>query len=155
LADVLAAGPHVERSKYDPAAALRQAQQEANLAEEVDTDAQKPWEANGKHWHMVDRVSHNGKPCRWEGSILDWIDKQGKTVGNFDSTNWNHRSVIEIAAPVRSHGWFLHAMTGQEWYVRLAFRVAKNTFRAEELNRRLAIPTFNDTKGVEYYSGEP
>jgi excinuclease ABC subunit A len=41
-----------------------------------------------------------------------------------------------------------------EWLVRLIFRVAKNTFKQEDLNRRLGLPTLNDTPGIEVYSNE-
>jgi excinuclease ABC subunit A len=42
-------------------------------------------------------------------------------------------------------------MTGQEWTVRLVFRVGRNTFKQEELNRRLGIPPLDDTPDVEAY----
>ena len=35
------------------------------------------------------------------------------------------------------------------------FRVGRNTFKQEDLDRQLAIPTLNDTPGVEVYSSEP
>jgi excinuclease ABC subunit A len=154
LADVLAAGPLAVREKYDPTRAEEQQAGDHDIAA-VGEEARMPWEADGRKWHTSDRVSHQGKPCHWEGATLDWIDKEIHSLGKFSDTNWNHRSVIEIADAVKSRGWFFHGMTGQEWYVRLAFRVGRNTFKQEELNRRLGLPTFNEMKGVEYYSSEP
>ena len=46
-------------------------------------------------------------------------------------------------------------MTCQGWLLRLVFRVGKNTFKQEELDRRLGIPTLDNTKGVEIYGSEP
>jgi excinuclease ABC subunit A len=113
-----------------------------------------PWETDGRRWHTTDRVSHQGKPCRWEGAILTWIDEQIHRRGEFGPTNWNHRSVIEIAAPSKSQGWFFHGMTGQEWLVRLVFRVARNTFKQGDLVERLGIRPLNETPGLEVYSNE-
>ncbi len=76
-------------------------------------------------------------------------------LGNFAETNWKHASTVEITGPQKTLGWFFHAHTNVEWFVRLVFRVGKNTFKPDELNRRLGLPTWNDTPGVEIYSAEP
>src|SRR5262249_57060127 len=103
-------------------------------------------------------LSWGGKPCRWEGQILDWIDEQVHGVGTLGEPNWNHRTVIEIAAKgergVSAPRWFLHAMTGQEWIVRLVFRVGRNAFKQADLVQRLGIPPLNDTPGVEAYGSD-
>src|SRR5690606_20771117 len=109
---------------------------------------------NGRKWHTVDRVSTEGKPCRWEGEILTWLDEQVHALGEFGETVWNERTVVEIPAVVRSQGWFLHAMTSMEWLVRLVFRVSKNTFKASDLVGRLGIRPLNDTPGVQAYGTE-
>jgi excinuclease ABC subunit A len=153
LADILAAGPHAKRPKYDPNAAEEQREGDVEL-EKVGKDAQMPWEADGRRWHTVERVSHQGRPCRWEGQILDWIDERVHDLGTFSDTNWNHRSVIEIAAANKSQGWFLHAMTGMEWVVRLVFRVGRNAFKQADLVKRLGIRPLNDTPGIEAYGEE-
>ena len=153
LAAVLEAGPHVERPKYDPYAAERQGEGDVAL-EDVGKDAAMPWQADGRHWHTVERITSEGKPCRWEGAILDWLDDEIHKLGDFADTNWKHRSTVEIAAPVRTQGWFLHAMTGQEWLVRLVFRVGRNTFKQGELVQRLGIKPLNETPGLEVYSNE-
>jgi excinuclease ABC subunit A len=61
--------------------------------------------------------------------------------------------VVEVPAPTRSQGWFLHAMTGQEWLLRLVFRVGKNTFKEAELVRQLGIRPLNETPelGLQVY----
>src|SRR5205814_2429737 len=108
LAPVLAAGPHAARAKYDPHAA--EAAREDDLAlEAVGKDARMPWETDGRRWHTIDRVTTKGAPCRWEGEILNWLDERIHALGDFGETNWNHRTQIEIAAPTKSHGWFMHA----------------------------------------------
>src|SRR5262249_15261390 len=97
LAPVLAAGPHIERPKYDPHQAEAPGEGDKAL-EAVGGDARMPWEPAGHRWHPQDRLTSEGKPCRWEGQILDWIDEQVHGLGTLGETNWNHRTVIEIAA---------------------------------------------------------
>src|SRR5581483_3823378 len=153
LKDILAAGPHVARAKYDPLAALAQRDGDVEL-EAVGRDSQMPWQADGKQWHTQDRVTTEGKPCRWDGQMLAWVDEQVHKAGTFGETNWNHRTVVEIAAPNRSHGWFLHAMTGQEWLLRLVFRVGRNAFKQADLVKSLGIKPLNETEGLQIYGEE-
>jgi excinuclease ABC subunit A len=152
LADVLAAGPHAQRTPFDPRAA--EAVPENPAAETVGEDTRMPWQTDGKRWHTEQRLSHDGKPCRWEGLILPWLEEQIHQRGPFSDTNWNDRSVVEIAGATKSQGWFLHALTGMEWVLRLVFRVGRNTFKSQTLNRRLGILPLNDTPGVEAYGSD-
>jgi excinuclease ABC subunit A len=153
LAPVLKAGPHVERPRFDPNAAEAPKADDIEL-ETVGKDAAMPWQTDGRRWHTVERVTTEGKLCRWEGHILDWIDERVHELGEFSDTDWNQRSIIEIAAPVRTQGWFLHAMTGQEWLLRLVFRVEKNRFKDADLVRRLGIRPLNETPGLEVYGSD-
>jgi excinuclease ABC subunit A len=153
LAGVLEAGPYAERHRYDPQAV--EAPRDGDVAlEAVGDDARMPWQIDGARWHTVDRITTDGKPCRWDGQILPWLDKRIHELGPFSATNWNHRTVIEIAGPNKSQGWFLHAMTGQEWLLRLVFRVGRNTFKEGDLVRQLGIRPLNDTPGLEVYGDQ-
>jgi excinuclease ABC subunit A len=153
LGPVLAAGPHAERARYDPEAAEAPRAGDRPL-EAVGADARMPWETDGRRWHTVDRITTEGKACRWEGRIVTWVDELVHGLGTFGATNWNHRSVVEIAAPSKSQGWFLHVMTGMEWLVRLVFRVGRNAFRQADLVQRLGIRPLNETPGLEVYGNE-
>ena len=92
--------------------------------------------------------------CRWEGRILEWLDERIHKAGSFSETNWDHRTIVEIAAANKSQGWFLHAMTGHEWLVRLVFRVSKNAFKQADLLARFGIRPLNETPGLEVYGNE-
>src|SRR6185437_12529935 len=96
LAPVLKAGPHVERTRFDPYAAETPRADDMEL-DAVGKDAAMPWEADGRRWHTIERVTTEGKPCRWEGHILDWIDERVHEAGELSDTVWNQRSVVEIA----------------------------------------------------------
>jgi excinuclease ABC subunit A len=154
VAAVLKAGPYAKRPKYDPLAAEKESAGDVPL-EKVGKEAAMPWQTDGKTWHTKLRLSHQGKPCRWEGEILTWIDEKIHELGDFAETNWKHPSTVEIAAATKTLGWFFHAHTNMEWLARLIFRVGKNTFKQEDLNRKLGLPTLNDTPGIEVYSNEP
>jgi excinuclease ABC subunit A len=153
LAGVLAAGPHARRDKYDPYAAEQLRDGDIDL-DQVGRDAKLPWETDGRRWHTLERVTGKGEPCRWEGDILTWLDERIHAAGSFSDTNWNHRTIVEIAAPNRSQGWFLHAMTGHEWLLRLVFRVGRNAFKQEQLVNRLGILPLNETPGLQVYGDE-
>ena len=115
-----------------------------------------PWEIDGRHWHTVARVGRNGKPCRWEGRILgDVIDRIQNQSELFSETDWNSRSVVEIRAAKKSDGWFFHAITGEEWLLKMKFRTARNTFSRDELVRRLDLKPLNDMPELPLYGTEP
>jgi excinuclease ABC subunit A len=153
LKDVLAAGPYAERAKYDPYAA--EAEREGDLElDAVGKDAQMPWKNDGQRWHTAERVTTEGKPCRWEGEALTWVEKLIQESGKFGPTDWSERSVVEIAAPVKSQGWFLHAMTSMEWLLRLVFRVGRNAFKSSDLIERLGIRPLNETPGLQVYGDQ-
>jgi excinuclease ABC subunit A len=153
LADILAAGPHAERPRFDPNAAETPRDGDLDL-EAIGQNAQMPWEVDGRRWHTVERVNHKGGPCRWEGQALEWVDERIHELGEFSDTNWNHRSVVEIAAPSKSQGWFLHAMTSMESVLRLVFRVGKNAFKQADLLARLGIRPLNQTEGLQVYGDQ-
>jgi excinuclease ABC subunit A len=156
LAPVLAAGPHEERPNYDPNAAETPREGDVPL-ETVGKDARMPWQIDGRRWHTVDRVTTEGKPARWEGEILNWLDSRIHELGEFGDANWSQRNMVEIAAPKKSQGWFFHALTGGEWLVWLVFRVGRNTFKSGDLEKRLGIKPLNETPELklEIYGNEP
>jgi excinuclease ABC subunit A len=154
LRPVLAAGPVVKRKVYDFAA--EQARHEGDLEiHEVGGGAHLPWEIDGRRWHTHDRHGRNGQPCRWDGRILAEVVDRIEDAGLFSPTDWNSRSVVEISAEKKSAGWFFHAITGEQWLLKLKFRTARNTFRREELVGRLDLKPLNDMPDLPVYGREP
>jgi excinuclease ABC subunit A len=150
---VLRAGPQLERQRYDPHAAAASKPGDVEL-ETVGADAAMPWETDGHRWHTAERVTADGRPVRWDGAILDWIDECVHGLGDFADTNWKHRSVVEIAGSDKNLGWFLHAMTGEEKLLRLVFRVGRNAFTGPVLIERLGIRPLNELDGLDIYGHE-
>jgi excinuclease ABC subunit A len=155
LGPMLAAGPRAVRPIHDFAGDEASRTGDRDIAD-VGREAQMPWETDGRRWHTVERVGRNGSPCRWDGRILaevvDRIQRQSDLLG---PTDWNSRSVVEIRSAKRSEGWFFHAITGEEWLLKMKFRTARNCFRREELVRRLDLKPLNDMPDLPLYGTEP
>ncbi|MBN9521907.1 excinuclease ABC subunit UvrA [bacterium] len=151
LKGALEAGPHAERVPFDPDAALKARAGDLDITE-VGKDQALPWEEDGPRWHTKDRVTTTGKPARWDGAALLQVVTDIHKHGTFGDTNWNHRSVVEITGEKKSEGWFLHAMTGHEGYLKLVFRVPGRPFRAEQLTAQLKLPPLSDTPGLEGFA---
>ena len=154
LAKVLEAGPYQQRKPFDPAAHLEAQPDDLDITD-VGRDAKMPWEMDGRRWHTQDRVGRKGEPCKWDGKILDQVVDRIQELGEFSDTDWNSRSVVEIAAEKKSIGWFFHAITGEAWLLKMKFRVAKNTFRRQELVDRFQLKTLNQMEELPIYGNEP
>ncbi|MCL2349499.1 MAG: ATP-binding cassette domain-containing protein [Planctomycetaceae bacterium] len=180
LAPVLVVGPFVERVPFNPqktaeTSLMQEHDNKKNKipdlssgqvisdetapdminAETIGEDVKMPWETNGRLWHTKTLVSRTGKPCRWDGRILADVVDQIEESGLFAETNWNNRTVVEITAPQKTLGWFLHAITAEEWLLKLKFRTAKNTFRRDWLVQQLALAPLNDMPDIPLYGTEP
>jgi excinuclease ABC subunit A len=154
LAPVLAAGPVVERKPYDPSAAKVRAAEDVEI-EDVGRETRMPWEVDGRGWHTRDRVARDGRPCKWDGRIIDAVEQRIHELGEFAPTNWNNRSIVEITAAKKSDGWFFHAITGERWLVKLKFRTAKKTFERDKLVADLGLKPLNDIDEIEAYGRGP
>ncbi|HUT89538.1 MAG TPA: excinuclease ABC subunit UvrA [Thermoguttaceae bacterium] len=154
LAPVLSAGPFVERTTRDFAAEAQKREGEMDIAE-VGRSARMPWEADGAGWHTKDRVGRSGSPCRWDGRILAEVVDRIEQSDGFSETDWASRGVVEIRAAKKSDGWFFHALTGEEWLLKMKFRTARNTFRREDLVARLDLKPLNEMPDLPLYGTEP
>jgi excinuclease ABC subunit A len=150
LAPILASGRRAEREVFDPHAVAEKRAGDLDLRQ-VGRDAKMPWETDGRRWHTVDRVSHEGRPVRWEGAALELVIDALDADGRFATPNWNSRSVVEVFGEKSELGWFLHALTGDEWILTLRFRVPKRTFDEEKLSARLALKPWDDIDELPVY----
>jgi excinuclease ABC subunit A len=154
LAPILAAGPYAERKIHDFAAQAEKRDGDLDITQ-VGRDAKMPWEADGRKWHTEDRVGRNGEPCRWDGQILARVIDRIRELGSFSQTDWNNRTVVEICAEKKSDGWFFHAITGEQWLLKLKFRVSKNTFKRNGLIEQLDLKPLNEMRDLPVYGSEP
>jgi len=154
LAEAIASSPHRKRELYDFCAAESDREGDLDISE-VGKDARMPWEANGRQWHTRDRVGRKGQPCRWDGQILEKLVDRIQATGKFGEVNWNARTIVEIAAATKTEGWFFHALTGEEWLLKLKFRVARNTFKRDALIAQLKLKPLNELPDLPVYGHEP
>jgi excinuclease ABC subunit A len=146
LKGVLAAGPHAERPKFDRKDAARKILAEVRAASvvELDKEVKPPWEIDGRRWHTRDRVGRSGRPARWDGRILEEIDRRIHALGEFAPTDWTQRTAVRIHAAVDGGAPFFHATTGGEWVVTLRFSVSRNTFKPSTLAAELGLTPFHE-----------
>jgi excinuclease ABC subunit A len=148
LADVLKAGPHEPRKRFDAkAAALKDLDrgQAARLKEQLGSQVRMPWEIDGRAWHTRDRVTRTGRPVRWEGRLLEHVIDGIARRGGLPEPDWAERSVVRIEAPDREAPAFFEAQTTHEWIATLRFRVPNNTFNVSALKARLKLAPFAES----------
>ena len=154
LAPVLAAGPHVERKIHDFVEAESDRSGDLDI-NDVGRSVKMPWEIDGRKWHTQDRVGRNGEPAKWDGTILAKLVDHIQSKGSFSETEWSDRSVVEICGTKKSDGWFFHAITGEQWLLKLKFRVSKKAFSREALVGRLQLKPLNEMHHLPVYGNEP
>ena len=154
LQPVLKQGNYQQRPRYSPL--VSEQPQEGDLdIKDVGKDASMPWQVDGRQWHTVDRVDRKGGEVRWNGRILATVIDRIHEMGEFSETDFGSRSVVEIAAIKKSLGWFFHAITAETWLLKMKFRVARGTFRREELVPRLGLATLNQMDELPVYGNQP
>lgn len=154
LAPVLEAGPRKKRKLYDFEAAEAPREGDQSI-QSLGADIRMPWEVDGHRWHTRDRVSRDGSRCHWDGKILDEIERRIHELGEFSPTDWNSRTVVEVAAPTKKHGWFFHAVTGESWLLKLKFRTANRTFQRDSLVVDLDLKPLNEIPEIQVYGHGP
>jgi len=150
LAPVLQHGKREERDVFDAKAVAKKQQGDVDLAQ-VGRGAKMPWQIDGRKWHLHDRLSHNGKPCRWDGAALASVVDRIEARDGFAPANWNDRSTVEIKGETKAGTWFFHSHTGDEWILKLIVRVPKNTFTQDDLARRLRLTSFDHIDEIPVY----
>ena len=118
----------------------------------VGRDAAVPWQVDGRKWHTQDRPARSGRTVQWEGAALAFVVDLLEEIDGLKETNWNDQRTVEITAEQKTGtGWFFHALTGDEWFVRLYFRVPKKTFDADDLQHRLGLTPVDDIDEIPVY----
>ncbi|RMF45091.1 MAG: excinuclease ABC subunit UvrA [Planctomycetota bacterium] len=154
LAPLLENAEFAERPTFDADAEAAPREDDVSLAS-IGKNIKPPWEVDGQSWHCRDSVDRSGGPIRWDRQILVKVIERIEAIGGFAPTNWNHRSIVEVTGPVKSRGWFLHAITAEPWLLKLKFRVPRTHFKKIELLCVVDLPTLNQLDEVELYGNQP
>ncbi|MEZ6068114.1 MAG: hypothetical protein R3B90_20915 [Planctomycetaceae bacterium] len=151
LAPVLAAGKREDLDLFDVSAGLNKRKGDVEISK-VGKEAALPWKVDGRKWHAQDRPARNGKPCQWEGAALEFVVDLIEEYDGLQEANWGDPSTVEITAVKKTGtGWFFHALTGDEWFVRFYFRVPKGTFDEEQLAESLDLTPVDELDDIPVY----
>ncbi|MBI1347966.1 excinuclease ABC subunit A [bacterium] len=155
LAPVLNAGRRGDREAFDASAAMSRRKGDIDVSQ-LGKNAKMPWEVDGPKWHTQDRVAHNGQRPRWSGEMLRKVIDTLEENDGFAPPNWNARSVVEmVGTKNKSAGWFLHAMTGDEWALTLRFHVPKGRFETESLAEQLQLKEWDALEDIPVNGRQP
>ncbi len=152
LAPVLEQDERQELDLFDVAEAAKKKKGDLDITA-VGRQTAAPWQTDGRAWHTSQRMARNGKPCRWEGDALTFVIDQVEKFEGLKPANWNDQASVEVTAEKKTGtGWFLHALTGDEWLLRFYFRVPKGTFDEAELQRKIRLKSVNDLDELPIYN---
>ncbi|MDO5112801.1 MAG: excinuclease ABC subunit UvrA [Planctomycetia bacterium] len=172
LAPVLASGIRQERKVYDWKAIRESMEKEEGYTlEELDQEVPMPWEVDGIRWHSQGRSVRCQpqdvetawspsapiplpEPKKWDIRIFDTLLDEVEEMEGVE-IDWNDRNVVRIGGTEKQGTKFLHLFTGDEWLLKLSFRVAKETFEEEELVKSLQLKPLNDIPELPLYGREP
>ena len=155
LAPILDAGPFAERTPFDREKYLAElVEAEKRGFGDIGKEVKQPWQVDGRRWHLEQRLSRDGKPSRWDGKVLEFIEKLVQDCGGFEPTNWNERASVEITAP-GADVWFAHFLTGGEWLLECYFMVPQGSVDGAEWNRKLGLKTLDEREDLQTYGNWP
>lgn len=144
-----------ERSQievFDVAAAAQKRKGDMDIAS-VGKEVASPWQTDGRKWHTSTRIARNGKPVRWEGEALSFVVDHLEKIPGLKKANWNDQAHVEITSEKKAGtGWFFHALTGDEWLLRMYFRVPKGTFTEAALQKRIPLKSVNELDELQIYN---
>ena len=168
LIPVLERDPYKERPLYDPGEEFQTAaktyQAPGGTPSSLDPgqddespvpNVPMPWETDGRSWHIRSRRTRNGFPCKWSGQILAEVVDRIEDSNLFADTDWNSRELVEIHPQNKASGWFFHAQTGEEWLLRLKFRVPQPDFDKKKLEEELWLKPVNQIPEIPLYGTQP
>ncbi|MCA9134801.1 MAG: hypothetical protein KDA45_16650 [Planctomycetales bacterium] len=154
LLPLMKAVDYVERQTYK-LEELHKTQEGDLELEQIGRDTLLPWQADGRRWHTRDSLDRSGQSIRWERQLLVKVVEALENIEGFAPTQWESRSIVEVSGPVKSRGWFLHAITAETWLLKLKFRVPRRSFTKAQLLAVVELPTLNQLQEVELYGNEP
>ena len=136
---------------FDAKAAAKKRQGDMDIAR-VGKDAPLPWQVDGRKWHTQERPARNGRPCQWDGAALALVVDLLEEQDGLKSANWNDQRTVEVTAEKKAGtGWFFHALSGDEWFVRFYFRVPKQTFDPARIQSQLELTPVDDLDEIPVY----
>lgn len=154
LAALFQQATYFDRDAYDENQHSQKQAGDIDL-EQIGRDTLLPWQADGRRWHCADSVDRTGQPIRWDRQVLVKVIEKIESIDGFAPVEWSNRSIVEVNGPVKSRGWFFHAITAETWLLHLKFRVPRRSFTKAELESIVSLQTLNQMDDVEAYGNQP
>ena len=78
-------------------------------------------------------------------------DSEKETTALSLKTIWNDASTVEVTGESQRLGWFMHALTRDEWLLKLYFRVERGCFDGADLAARLGLKDVDEIDELPIY----
>ncbi|MFW6156039.1 MAG: hypothetical protein ACOC7J_01865, partial [Armatimonadota bacterium] len=100
-------------------------------------------------WHLSGETP-SGETREWEPRALEaFIEMAARALGA-DDADWADSRYVTLSRNGDSD-WVVRAQTHRRWDVRLQIRAPKGVFVQSELERELALPTWDEIDGLPKY----
>ena len=114
-------------------------------------EVKRPWEVDGRKWHLYDRRTSGGKTPAWQGEALASLVDKVAAFDGMGAVKWNSRDAVTLKAEAKRAAYFMRARTNEYWWFRVEVRTAKGLFTQEELSRSLALPVWSNIPELQVY----
>jgi len=146
----------LSRSKQVPLEDLTLEQREVGKQRQKDDalaqpEIKRPWEIDGRKWHLKERKTARGRKPVWHGDGVAYLVNQVEAFDGIAPASWNARDAVTLKAVVKRAAYFMRIRTNEYWWFRVEFRTAKGIFTQEELNQTLALPVWSKVPELEVY----
>jgi len=118
-------------------------------------EVKRPWEDDGRKWHLHDRKTPRGRTPVWHADALEYLVEAAAAFTGMAPVKWNARDAVTLKADAKRAAYFMRARTDEYWWFRVELRTAKGTFTQEALNRELALPVWDEIPQLEVYGKWP
>jgi excinuclease ABC subunit A len=147
LAEILSKGPYENREFFNPLAENLPRQGDITIAQ-LAKESLSPWEIDGRKWHLETSLTRSGATPRWNRTMLRMLIDRIEASEKLGEIAWNANSMIEVPARKKGRGWFLHAFTVEENWLKLKFRIPRSSFTKQKLLETFQLPTLSSLPGL-------
>ena len=149
VAQALALAPRLPRR-----ALILQIEDTAVEAEDL-SQAQTPWEADGRQWHLAQRRLANGERPMWRPQALEHLIDRLEGMDGLAPAQWTARDHVTVQPSQGRKAFFARIRTDENWWFRVELRSEKGLFDQADLARRLRISHWDAVDQLQVYGKWP
>lgn len=147
LAEVLSKGPYEKREFFNPLAENLPRQGDITISQ-LAKESRSPWEIDGRKWHLETSLTRSGATPRWDRAMLRMLVDRIEASEKLGEIVWTTNSMIEVPAQKKGRGWFLHAFTVEENWLKLKFRIPRSSYTKQRLLETFQLPPLSSLSGL-------